>query len=168
MEGLRQALLAPACGTFLLLGGCIVAMKDMVECRYSLKDENGKILLRHPYKPWEPVDQKHEEMAERAFRAFKMNENVKEWTFMSVPLVWSIAIFGGDLPYVTPIMVDTFVIASCLSYALVNHRYIKGYVESPSRRIQAFYLRFTIWKIWLILAGLCLLWGILQRFGLDI
>ena len=125
MEGLRQALLAPACGTFLLLGGCIVAMKDMMECRYSLKDDNGKILLRHPYKPWEPVDQKHEEMAERAFRAFKMNENVKEWTFMSVPLVWSIAIFGGDLPYVTPNMIDTFIISSCLSYALVNHRYIK-------------------------------------------
>lgn len=165
MEDLRQTLLAPACGTFLLLVGCIIAMKDMVKCRYAAKDDKGKIVLQHPYRPWEPpVDPKHRELAEIAFRSYKMNENVKEWAFLSLPLLWIVAIFGGCLPYVTNDIVDGFVILSSTTYAYANYQYIKGYVAAPENRIQGFYLRFNIWKIWLFLSGISLSWSILQQF----
>ena len=104
MDGLQHSLLAPTCGTFILVLGCVDAMMQMVHVRYSAeaKDENGKSLLPHPYKPWEvPVSkqdptQPPPEIYDKAYRAFKMYENVKEWTFLSLPLMWTFAVYGKN------------------------------------------------------------------------
>ena len=88
MEGLRHSLLAPSVTSVLMIFGVAHAMKEYVTVKYAAKDDNGKPLLPHPYAPWKPLsskDPKHVEAAEKALRGYRMFENVKEWTFLSLP-----------------------------------------------------------------------------------
>lgn len=165
MEGLRHSLLAPAGGTFLMVVGCAQAMKEMVAVRYASKDDNDKPLLPHPYSPWDKVDPKYQDQADKAYRAFKMFENVKEWTFLSLPCMWLSSIYGGSLPYVNQNMVDAVTISSCALYALANHWFVQGYIESPENRIKGFSLRTKVVKFWLFGCGVGIFWSSLQRFG---
>merc|ERR1712238_190998 len=129
MDALRHSLLAPTCGTFVMVLGCVDSMMAMIKVRYGAKDDNGKPLLPHPYKPWEIAgggDEKegqHKEIADKAYRAFKMFENVKEWTSISLPFMWTFAVYGKGMtgvPYVSDDLVDGAVVLSSLVYAWAN------------------------------------------------
>ena len=159
MDAMRQSLMAPAGATIFMLFGCFSAMKEMVKTRYAAKDDNGKPLLPHPYSPWVPVDPKHQDKADTAYRAFKMFENVKEWTLMSLPLMWLFWLYGGTLPYVTEPMVDGAVVLSSLAYSVGTSWYIFGYIEDASKRLKGFKLRRKVCEFWLFGSAGSFLWA---------
>ena len=167
MEALRHSLFAPSTTTFLLTVGCVQAMMEMVKIRYAAKDENGKPLVRHPYEPWNvPTDPKYKEALDKVYRSFKMFENIKEWTFMSLPLIWIFAIYGGALPYMTDFILDGIILGTGALYAFGNGLYINGYIEAPEKRLQGFTLRKRISIFWMWGSAISLLWAGLSRFGL--
>ena len=157
MDGLRHSLFVPATSSFFLVVGVATAIKEQVKTRYAAKDDNGKPLYEHPYRPWIELDPKYKEQGDRAWRAFKMCENVKEWAVFSMPLVWIIAMFGSSLPYVEDSYVNTFLAATSCLYAYANHQFIFGYLESPEKRMKGFKLRMLVFKLWLLGSGLSLL-----------
>lgn len=166
MEGLRHTLFAPSTTTFMMVCGVAHAMSAMIKPRYKCKDENGKPLLPHPYEPWKvPDDPKSKEATDKAYRAFKMFENVKEWTFLTMPVMWVFAIYGGDLPYITENMMDGVILISGTVYAAATHMYASGYLEAPDKRITGFKLRRKVAEFWLFGAASALLWGGLMRIG---
>lgn len=157
MDELRQSLFAPAMSSFFLVAGVAIAIKEQVKTRYAAKDDNGKPLYEHPYQPWIEIDPKYKEQGEKAWRAFKMSENVKEWAAFSMPLVWIIAMFGSSLPYVEDSYVSYFLAATSFLYAYGNQQFIFGYLHSPQKRIKGFKLRMKIFKLWLLGSGISLL-----------
>jgi hypothetical protein len=165
MEGLRYTLFAPSASSFILVLGVMTAVKENISHRYAAKDEDGNPVLKHPYSPWEATDPKYKELTDKAWRAFKMAENVKEWTFASLPLVWIVGIFGGSLPYVSDDAVTAFLLGTSLTFAYANHKFIKGYVEAPENRIAGFKLRMKVFQVWLLGSGVSLLGYFLQATG---
>lgn len=176
MDALRHSLLAPSCGTFVMVLGCVDSMMAMIKVRYSAKDDDGKPLLPHPYKPWEipggggdeKDGGKHAAIADKAYRAFKMFENVKEWTAMSLPFMWTFAVYGKGMagcPYVSDDLVDGAVVLSSLVYAYANRKYTRAYIESTEKRTKSFYLRTNVVKFWLAGSAISLFHGILKRLG---
>jgi len=77
MEGLRHSLLAPAGATVVMIFLAADAMKTMVVTKYSIKDDNEKLLFPHPFAPWTPVGPKYEKEAGKALRAYRMFEMSK-------------------------------------------------------------------------------------------
>mmetsp|Transcript_4775 Transcript_4775/g.7456 ORF Transcript_4775/g.7456 Transcript_4775/m.7456 type:complete len:172 (-) Transcript_4775:279-794(-) len=165
MEGLRQSVMAPAGGTILMLFGCFSAMSEMVKTRYAVKDEKGRPVLPHPYSPWVPVDPKYQLKADAAYRAFKMFENVKEWTVLSLPLKWLFWLYGGTLPYVTQPMVDGAVVLSSIVYLVGTNWYIFGYIQGPEKRLKGFKLRRRVCEFWLFGSAGSFLWALGRRIG---
>mmetsp|Transcript_7112 Transcript_7112/g.11808 ORF Transcript_7112/g.11808 Transcript_7112/m.11808 type:complete len:171 (-) Transcript_7112:537-1049(-) len=164
MEALRYSILAPSAATFFMIFGCIDAMKKQIEVRYACLDDNGKKLFDHPYSPWEKVDPKYQKQADDAHRAFKTYENVKEWTFLTLPLMWMFALFGGTIPYVTDITVEVTVLVSSVVYMAANHMYTVGYMESAEKRLTGFLLRTNVAKFWMVASAVSLLTAALERF----
>jgi hypothetical protein len=159
--------MAPSAGTIVMLFGCFHAMGEMIKIRYAAKDDAGKPLLPHPYTPWTPVDPKYHKMTDKAFRSFKMFENVKEWTLLSVPLMWIFSLYGGTLPLVDDDMVDVAVVLSSAFYAYATSQYISGYIESPKNRLKGFQIRRRVCEFWLFGSVGSVFWAALQRFGLT-
>jgi len=157
MEALRHSLFAPAGSTFLLVIGAATAIQEMVTVRYSAKDDEGKWLYTHPYRPWIEIDPKYKEQGDKAFRAFKMCENVKEWTLFSMPLVWIVGLFGSSLPYIEDSYVNYFLGLTSVVYTYANYRFIHGYMESPQKRLDGFYLRMKVWQVWMFGSAVSLL-----------
>ncbi|CAJ1965367.1 unnamed protein product [Cylindrotheca closterium] len=149
MEGLRQSLFAPAASSVFLVAGIAAAVKEQVGARYSAKDDEGNKLYTHPYSPWIEIDPKYKDQADKAWRAFKMCENVKEWAFFSMPLPWVIAVFGGSLPYVEDSYVSYFLGVTSVLYGYANYQFIYGYLESPEKRLTGFKLRMRVFFLWL-------------------
>lgn len=149
MDALRHSLMAPAGGTVLMLVGCFHAMIEMIKIRYAAKDDNGKPLLPHPYSPWMPVEPKYQDKADAVYRAFKMFENVKEWTLLSLPLMWVFWLYAGSLPFASDAMADGAVILSSLAYVVASHWYTVGYIESPEKRMKGYQLRSKVINFWL-------------------
>jgi hypothetical protein len=143
-----------------MLLGCFSAMMEMVKTRYAAKDDNGKPLLPHPYAPWVPVETKYQAKADKAYRGFKMFENVKEWTLMSLPLMWLFWLYGGTLPYITEPLMDGAVVASSLAYVVGTHWYIFGYIESPEKRLKGFNLRRRACEFWLFGSLASFVWAL--------
>ena len=170
MEELRDSLLAPAAGTVFMVLGCASAITSMNAVRYNVKDDNGKMLLSHPYKPWAEVPKGKETEWENSFRAFKMYENVKEWTFLSLPLMWTFSCFGGAIPYANgnPRAVEAAVMISSVAWMVGNKWYIEGYIKSTQDRMPGFTLRLQVFKFWLFgsLAGVA--GAGLERFGVSL
>lgn len=166
MEGLRHSLLAPSGATVLMLFGTFDAMKKMIMVRYASVDDNGKPLFPHPYEPWQTVDPKYKEQAGKAYRAFKMFENVKEWTLMSLPLMWVFSIYGGGVPHVTDSIMDGLIMTSSGLYMLGNHWYVEGYISAPKNRLTGFKVRRRVVEFWLFGSFLSVVWGGLSRFGI--
>ena len=166
MEALRHSLFAPAAASVLVCFGCAHAMLEMVKVRYAAKDDNGKPLLSHPYAPWNaPNDPKYKEICDKAYRAFKMFENVKEWTFLMLPLVWVFAVYGSDLPYATESIMDGIILGSTGLYMLGNYWYIQGYISAPENRIKGFTLRRRVSEFWMLGSFVSIVWAGLVRFG---
>ncbi|KAL3911217.1 MAG: hypothetical protein SGILL_007369 [Bacillariaceae sp.] len=152
--------MAPAGGTIFMILGCFSAMKEMIKTRYACKDDNGKPLLPHPYSPWVPVDPKYQDKVDTAYRGFKTFENIKEWTLMSLPLMWLFWLYGGSLPYVTQPMVDGAVILSSIGYMVGTNWYMFGYIEDASKRLSGFQLRRKVCEFWLFGCAGSFLWAV--------
>lgn len=165
MEGLRSTLIAPAASSFFLVIGAATAIQEMVTVRYSTKDDNGKPLFPHPYQPWTKVDPKYQDQADKAWRAFKMCENVKEWTVFSLPLVWIVALFGSSLPYVEDSYVSYFLAVTSAMYSYATYQYIHGYIEGPDKRLKGFKLRMKVFQLWLSGSAISLLAYGIQAAG---
>jgi hypothetical protein len=169
MEGLRTAFMAPAAGTILMVLGCASSIFAMNKVRYGVKDDNGKPLLTHPYTPWQ-VHKGHEEECDNAYRCFKMYENVKEWAFFSMPLMWIFSVFGGSLPYANgkPWLVEGAVVLSAAAWMLGNKWYIDGYIKSAKDRMPGFQLRTKVFRFWLVGSAAGILCSALERFGVSL
>lgn len=165
MEGLRHSLLAPAGGTVLILFSTVDALKRWVMTRYAAKDDDGKPLFPLPFAPWVPVDPKYEETAAKVLRAYRMFENVKEWTCLSLPLFWTFAIYGGSIPYVTDGMMDVATIGSALVFMIGNGMYASGYIESLNARVSAFAIRRRTFEFWLFGSVVSVVCGALKKYG---
>ncbi|CAB9497001.1 expressed unknown protein [Seminavis robusta] len=165
MEGLRHSLLAPSGATVVIIFGTLDAMMTMIKTKYSAKDDNGKMLFPHPFAPWTKVDPKYEDQADKALRAWRMFENVKEWTFMSLPLMWIFAGFAGSIPKVTDQMVDIAVVTSTIGYCYGNYLFSKGYIESPEKRLKGFNVRTNVVKFWLGGSAIAVVCTALQKYG---
>ena len=86
-----------------------------------------------------------------------MCENVKEWMFVSLPLVWIVGLFGSSLPYVEDAYVNYFLAATSAVYFYANHKFIYGYMEAPEKRLDGFRLRMKVVQLWLLGSGVSLL-----------
>jgi len=147
--------------------GIANAMSTMLAVRYKCKDDNAKLLLPNPYEPWNaPTDPKYKEATDKAYRSFKMFENVKEWNFMSMPIMWVFAIFGGDLPYMTQGKMDGIILVSGVTYAVATHMFSSGYVQLPEKRLTGFYLRRRVCEFWLVGSLISLVWFSLGYVGI--
>lgn len=166
MEGLRHSLLAPAGASIMIMFSVADAMKTSIAVRSEAKDDNGKPLFPHPYAPWSKVDPKHQDKADKAYRGYRMFENVKEWTFLSLPLMWIYSLYAGQLPYVSDALVDTSVVVSAAAYVAFNGMFVKGYVEAPEKRSQGFKLRMNVVKFWLFGSAAAVFYSSLERFGI--
>eukprot|EP00980_Cylindrotheca_fusiformis_P021552 scaffold8397_cov90-Cylindrotheca_fusiformis.AAC.6 len=169
MEGLRQSLIGPAASSFMLSMGSLYAIVVNIKHRHMAKDDDGKELLPHPYSPWEiPPDSKHKAMADKAWRAFKIAENIQENTVLSLPLVWIMGIFGTSTcpSHVTDKMVSTFLVSSTCIYTYANYKYIHGYVESPEKRLGGFFLRMKVFMAWTLLSGASIVGYVLRENGM--
>lgn len=169
MEGLRNSLMIPAAGTIFMVYGCVDALMRMVKIRYSVKDENGKMLLPHPYKPW-VVPAGKEEEAEGAYRSFKMYENVKEWTMFSMPLMWIFSVYGGAIPYTNrkPWILESVVGFSTAAWVLGNKWYIDGYIKSSEDRLVGFQTRTRVFRFWFYGSLVSLVCSGLERFDVSL
>eukprot|EP00934_Nitzschia_sp_Nitz4_P002907 Nitzschia sp. Nitz4//scaffold7_size249615//228970//229473//NITZ4_001215-RA/size249615-processed-gene-0.164-mRNA-1//1//CDS//3329558556//2897//frame0 len=166
MEALRFSLVAPMTNTILMTFGVAHAMKEMIKIRYACKDEEGKLLLPHPYAPWEKVDPKYQDQVDSAYRAFKMFENVKEWAFLCLPPMWIVALNGSALPYVSNDIMDAITVLSGGVYCVATYMYIQGYLTSATDRLRGFQIRTKVAAFWLYGSGLSTAWVALQKFGL--
>lgn len=166
MEGLRHSLLAPAGGTVLVLYSTVDALMRMIKVRYSAKDDAGKPLFSLPYAPWDKPDAKYDDQSAKVLRAFRMFENVKEWTLMGLPMMWIFSLYGGGLPYVTDNIMDVATIGSSLAFGIANTMYATGYIESTQGRLKAFAIRKTVIQFWLYGAVIGVGCGALNKFGI--
>jgi hypothetical protein len=166
MEGLRNSLLVPAGSTVFMVLGCFQAMQAQSTARYAVKDDNKKDLLPHPYAPWTAVPKEHQSKADDAYRGFKMFENVKEWTFLGIPLMWTSFVFSGGLPYMTDLYVDGLIAVTSAVYIYGNAKFVSGYMKSPETRTQGFKIRMFAMKSWLAISGVSIGYAVLQRFGI--
>ena len=94
-----------------------------------------------------------------------MFENVKEWTFMSLPLMWVYATYAGSLPKVTDTMVDATVVGSALVYVVANRMFVKGYIESADKRLRGFRFRSRVVMFWLFGSAISVTCSALQKYG---
>eukprot|EP00980_Cylindrotheca_fusiformis_P027389 scaffold20306_cov49-Cylindrotheca_fusiformis.AAC.1 len=107
-------------------------------------------------------------MTDKAWRAFKISENVQESTSLSLPLVWILGIFGTSTApsYVTDKMVSTFLVSSTCIYTYANYKYIHGYLESAENRLDGFYLRMKVFMAWTLLSGASIVGYVLRENGM--
>ena len=140
-------LLPASIGTLALIYSNVQAFFSVGKIRYKEKDNDGKAVFKHPYRPWED---KSGSAAEH-FRAAKAADNIREWTLYSMPLQWLIAIYGPEVPFVGAYLpwaglVLTFV------YARSNQAYLKAYTSSAEERIVPFRTRTNMWKLMALLS----------------
>lgn len=147
--------------------GTFDAMMTMIKIRYSKVDDNGKSLLPHPYQPWDkPSDPKYQSDFDDAYRASKMFENVKEWTLMSLPIMWCYAIYGSAIPFMSDGKVEISILLSTFTWMYGTYHYTRGYVKSVDERIFGFKIRTYSAQFWMFGAGAGLVAGLLERFDL--
>eukprot|EP00339_Tiarina_fusa_P030148 CAMPEP_0117084810 /NCGR_PEP_ID=MMETSP0472-20121206/59682_1 /TAXON_ID=693140 ORGANISM="Tiarina fusus, Strain LIS" /NCGR_SAMPLE_ID=MMETSP0472 /ASSEMBLY_ACC=CAM_ASM_000603 /LENGTH=167 /DNA_ID=CAMNT_0004813935 /DNA_START=18 /DNA_END=521 /DNA_ORIENTATION=+ len=165
MEGLRHSLLVPAGSTVLMVMGCFHAMKEQISARYAVKDDKNESLLPHPYAPWASVPKEYQSKADDAYRAFKMFENVKEWTLLGIPLMWTSFLYVGGLPYMTDNYVDGLIAVTSAAYIFGNAKFISGYMKSPETRLQGFKIRRKAMESWLLISVVSIGYAVLKRVG---
>ena len=172
MEDLRSSLVAPCVTTTLMIFGLLHSMQEYVKIKYKAIDDNGKSLLPHPYEPWikdTTLDKKYLPLVDKAYRAFRMFENVKEWTFLSIPIMFIFHIYGSNLPYISDEkrmfnIMDYVTIGSGMFYLYATNLFIKGYIESANLRLKGFKLRRRLCEFWLFGTIISLLWFVIEKY----
>eukprot|EP00562_Extubocellulus_spinifer_P009201 CAMPEP_0178507436 /NCGR_PEP_ID=MMETSP0696-20121128/20214_1 /TAXON_ID=265572 /ORGANISM="Extubocellulus spinifer, Strain CCMP396" /LENGTH=164 /DNA_ID=CAMNT_0020136915 /DNA_START=398 /DNA_END=892 /DNA_ORIENTATION=+ len=148
MEGLRDTLLVPASASVAMVMGSVVPMMSQALLRGGLKDDNGKPVFSTPYKPWE-VPAKYASEGDDLYRAHKAAENIKEWTFHVIPLMWTFFIFGGGIPYIGDSAMEGAVALSTATWLFGCYKYFTGYQGSANGRQTGFMIRFLVVFFWL-------------------
>eukprot|EP00562_Extubocellulus_spinifer_P007623 CAMPEP_0178497914 /NCGR_PEP_ID=MMETSP0696-20121128/14957_1 /TAXON_ID=265572 /ORGANISM="Extubocellulus spinifer, Strain CCMP396" /LENGTH=199 /DNA_ID=CAMNT_0020126401 /DNA_START=494 /DNA_END=1094 /DNA_ORIENTATION=+ len=105
--------------------GSMVPMMSQAFLRGGLKDDNGKPVFSTPYKPWE-VPAKYASEGDDLYRAHKAAENIKEWTFHVIPLMWTFFIFGGGIPYIGDSAMEGAVALSTATWLFGCYKYFTG------------------------------------------
>ena len=146
--------------------GIFDAMKKMIPPRYNVKDDKGNKLLDHPYKPWTKVPPENQQAADDAYRAFKMFENVKEWTMVSMPLMWTAALFAGALPFMNQDRVDILIAGVSVAWMVGSAKYANGYMKSPADRGTGFKIRMLATLGFLAISTISIGYTFLQRFNI--
>merc|ERR1712146_493042 len=82
----------------------------------------------------------------------------------SLPLLWTSALFGEALPFMTHNRVDGLISVTSLVWMYGNSKYISGYLKSPEDRIFGFRIRTRTTIVWLVVSSLSLGCTSLQRF----
>ena len=98
MDELRSAFLPAAVATCVMAYSCISGMKAVSKYRYAVKDKAGKSIFEHPYRPW--VSKLDVPEKDAHYRAFKANENQREWFVYTLPFLFLFSAYGSGLPYI--------------------------------------------------------------------
>jgi hypothetical protein len=109
----------------------------MNKSRYGIKD------FKHPYEPWKDYDDKVR--AAKSYRAYKANENQREWMGYTLPFVFAYALYVPRVPYLGEYTGSTLTVLS-LGYAYFNGKYAEDYAESSDRRVAPFRNRLNVFK----------------------
>ena len=144
---------------------CIAGMQAVSKYRYAAKDANGNKLFEHPYRPWDKKLAVPDEGAH--YRAFKANENQREWFTYSLPFLFIFSAYGGALPWIgkfTPHMT----LGAAILWSHFNAAYAKGYAKSASGRMYGWKGRVNAFKFLFVgsLAAVACVAG--RKFGLPI
>ena len=167
LAALRSSLLPAAAGTLLMTYSTIRSLLAQVKARYQVVDSNNKKVLQHPYKPWKPVPKENLAGAENAYAACRAYENSKEWLQLSMPLMWTMAVFGAALPYASQNLVDIATVATSLTWVIGNEMYIKGYsAENPGGRAPGFKIRTFAFRFWMYGSLLAVTCFAVRHFGI--
>mmetsp|Transcript_5585 Transcript_5585/g.7074 ORF Transcript_5585/g.7074 Transcript_5585/m.7074 type:complete len:158 (-) Transcript_5585:372-845(-) len=133
--GGEEALIAPSVGTIAIIGSILETFMKNPKIRKQCLPE-GK--FTYPYTPWE-------HKSEMLYRAHRAQENMKEWSFMGIPLLFMFSTFAKRLPVVGEY--EPIVTLVCgLAIAHYNRKYFEGYVESADGRIPPFKGRTNVLK----------------------
>ena len=86
------------------------------------------------------------------YRAFRAQENMKEWAVITIPLLWLFSTFVKRVPVVGEYEWILTLLAGHV-YAWFNRKYYEGYVESAEGRVEPFKMRTNVVKF--LLFGTC-------------
>lgn len=160
-------MLPVAAGTASIIGSVVLAMLKMMKVRYAVKDDNGKKLLPHPYKPWSE-HKGHEAEVEEAYRAYRAYENSREWLVLSLPIFWLFSAYASSLPFVSENIADLLSFGTAIAWAVGNYLYVSGYTKSAAGRMTGFKIRTLMFRIWFYSSFPSLFIVALKRFGVEL
>lgn len=123
-------ILAPSIGTLFIWASYANCMTGLVNIRKATKS------VTLPYRPWLHTD-------EKVYRAHRAVENIREWTVMTVPMIWVFSLFAKHLPVVGEYVPITTVGVSVM-YAVLARLYFNGYASSMEERVRPFWIRMRL------------------------
>merc|ERR1712062_496856 len=133
--GGEEQLLAPAFGTIALIGSIVETYLKVPTIRKQTLPD-GK--FTYPYTPWE-------HKSEKLYRAHRAQENIKEWSFMTIPLLFLFSTFFKRVPIVGEYeAIVTSAVGALIAW--YNRKYFDGYAESAEGRLPAFKKRTSLIK----------------------
>lgn len=107
------------------------------------------------------------DITQNTLAACRSYENSKEWLQLSLPLMWTFAIFGEALPYATQNIVSILTFALSAIWFIGNQMYTKGYTaDKPEGRATGFKIRTTAFRVWLYGAIAAVTCYSVRHFGL--
>ena len=166
LSALRVSLLPAAAGTLLMTYSTVRSLLAQSKARYLVVNAAGKKVLSHPYRPWAAVPEECAAAAAAAYAACRAYENSKEWLQLGLPLMWTLAAFGGALPYATPGAAGAVTLATSAAWAVGNEMYTKGYrAENPDGRSAGFRVRTAVFRVWMYGSALSIACFAVRHFG---
>jgi len=141
--------LYPAClGAVTMTSTTVVALLAHVKVRYSITDNDGNKLLDFPYNPAQKIIGREKEVA-KAVRTHRAYENSKEWTALTMPVMFAMSLYGGYLPYVSDRTNRWMVGLTSMTWCVGNVLYCNGYAKSNAERMIGFKIRTFAFKVFL-------------------
>jgi hypothetical protein len=146
--------IAPAVGTILVFVPLIRSWLSMP--KYRTKNVKN---WTYPYKPWKEVD-----ATGGVYRAFRAQENIKEWNNLFIPFLWIAHLFFTALPIVggSTTIQNMFTVAASVTMAYFNDVYFFKYRKAASDRSGSFKMRKNVTVLVLVTAIAGLVFATLQ------
>ena len=167
LADLQSLFFSAAVGTVIMTLSTMLSLLKQGKARYAVVDSQGKKMLAHPYKPWQIVAKEYKDGADAAYTACRSYENSKEWLQLSLPLMWTFAVFGEALPYATQNIVSILTFALSAIWFIGNQMYTTGYTaDKPEGRATGFKIRTTAFRVWLYGAIAAVTCYSVRHFGL--
>jgi hypothetical protein len=125
MEELQRVFMPFAVGSIAMIYSAIHSISIVNRTRYKLKD------FKHPYSPW-----KDEQSDPTSYRAYKAQENQREWLVYTIPIYFAFCVYTPTLPYVGKYM-QLVAIALSLVYGFANVQYCEAYAKDVVRNLHS-------------------------------